>query len=185
MSDTVGFIRNLPTTLVKAFRATLEEVVQASLLLHVVDASSPHAPQQTAHVLKVLHDIGAGETREILVLNKIDLLPEGAAQESADSHHLAQRILGEVRAPELSGAVGVSARAGSGIEALITEMDRTLALDPVTRVKLRVPAGEGAVLNIVHERARVISKTYEGDICELVAETPESVRKRLARYIVE
>jgi len=74
MSDTVGFIRNLPTTLVKAFRATLEEVTEASLLLHVVDASSPHAPHQTAHVLKVLTDIGADQTRQILVLNKMDQL---------------------------------------------------------------------------------------------------------------
>ena len=73
MSDTVGFIRNLPTTLVKAFRATLEEVTEAALLLHVVDASSPHAPHQTAHVLKVLADIGADQTRQILVLNKMDL----------------------------------------------------------------------------------------------------------------
>ncbi|HEX4592852.1 MAG TPA: GTPase HflX, partial [Bryobacteraceae bacterium] len=76
MSDTVGFIRNLPTTLVKAFRATLEEVVEASLLLHVVDASSSYAPHQTAHVLKVLSEIGADQTRQILVLNKMDLLPD-------------------------------------------------------------------------------------------------------------
>jgi GTP-binding protein HflX len=95
MSDTVGFIRNLPTTLVKAFRATLEEVTEASLLLHVVDASSPYAPHQTAHVLKVLSEIGADQTRQILVLNKMDLLE--ASGEASDS--LAQRILGEVRAP--------------------------------------------------------------------------------------
>ena len=75
-SDTVGFIRNLPTTLVKAFRATLEEVVEASLLLHVVDASSPYAAHQTAHVLKVLSEIGAAQTRQILALNKMDLVPE-------------------------------------------------------------------------------------------------------------
>ena len=77
LSDTVGFIRNLPTTLVKAFRATLEEVVEATLLLHVVDASSMHAGHQTAHVLKVLAEIGAGATRQILVLNKADLLLPG------------------------------------------------------------------------------------------------------------
>ena len=83
LSDTVGFIRNLPTTLVKAFRATLEEVVEASLLLHVVDASSPYAPHQTAHVLKVLAEIGADQTRQILVLNKMDQAVE--AGEESDS----------------------------------------------------------------------------------------------------
>ena len=73
MSDTVGFIRNLPTTLVNAFRATLEEVVEAELLLHVVDVTSPQAAEQTAHVFKVLGEIGAQETPQILVLNKADL----------------------------------------------------------------------------------------------------------------
>src|ERR1700751_5622084 len=75
LSDTVGFIRNLPTTLVDAFRATLEEVTAAALLLHVVDASAPTAEEQTAHVLKVLGEIGAESTPQILVLNKCDRLP--------------------------------------------------------------------------------------------------------------
>ena len=72
LSDTVGFIRNLPTTLVKAFRATLEEVTEAALMLHVVDASSPARQEHTAHVLEVLAEIGAAEIPQILVLNKID-----------------------------------------------------------------------------------------------------------------
>ena len=76
-SDTVGFIRNLPTTLVKAFRATLEEVREAALLLHVVDASSPGAGQHTARVFEVLADIGADQTRQILVLNKMDQIEGG------------------------------------------------------------------------------------------------------------
>ena len=105
LSDTVGFIRNLPTTLVKAFRATLEEVVEASLLLHVVDASSPHAGHQTEHVLKVLTEIGAGETPQILVLNKVDLLPAGS-----DVSPLAQRVPGD-------NHVSISARTGQGFKA--------------------------------------------------------------------
>ena len=80
-SDTVGFIRNLPTTLVKAFRATLEEVTEAALLLHVVDASSPNAPQHTAHVFEVLAEIGADQTRQILVLNKMDHIETPASSE--------------------------------------------------------------------------------------------------------
>src|SRR5262249_32497032 len=76
VSDTVGFIRNLPTTLVQAFRATLEEVKEATLILHLVDISSPQADSQTAHVLRVLSEIGAGTIPQLLVLNKIDLLPQ-------------------------------------------------------------------------------------------------------------
>jgi len=104
LSDTVGFIRNLPTTLVKAFRATLEEVIEASLLLHVVDASSPYAPHQTAHVLKVLAEIGAEETKQILVLNKMDQ----AVEAGEESETLTQRILGEVSGP-VGGAVAACA----------------------------------------------------------------------------
>ncbi len=78
VSDTVGFIRNLPTTLVKAFRATLEEVTEAALVLHVVDASSPSAAEHTAHVLKVLAEIGAAQIPQILIMNKMDRLPAEA-----------------------------------------------------------------------------------------------------------
>ena len=182
LSDTVGFIRNLPTTLVKAFRATLEEVVEASLLLHVVDISSPHASQQTAHVTAVLHDIGAGETRQILVLNKADRLAES---ERGDSHVLAQRILGEARTPEMSGAVAVSAREGRGIGELLAEMDRMLQLDPVSRARFRLPAGEGGLLHLLHERARVLSTTYADSWVEVEADVPESIKRRLTGYIVE
>ncbi len=171
LSDTVGFIRNLPTTLVKAFRATLEEVVEASLLLHVVDASAPHAAQQTAHVTGVLHDIGAGETRQIFVLNKVDLLPE--------------MDVGALRTPAMTSAVAVSGRTGAGVDELLAEMDGQLALDPVTRARFRVPAGEGGVLHLLHERAKVLSSRYDGDQCEIEAEAPESVRRRLAEYAIE
>jgi GTP-binding protein HflX len=181
MSDTVGFIRNLPTTLVKAFRATLEEVTEASLLLHVVDASSPYAPHQTAHVLKVLSEIGADQTRQILVLNKMDLLE--ASGEASDS--LAQRILGEVRAPAGWQALALSARSGAGFNELLTAIDRELPLDPLSHAKFRLPASEGSLIHLLHERARVVASRYEGDCCEIEAEVPESVKRRLTRYIVE
>ena len=80
---TVGFIRNLPTTLVKAFRATLEEVAEAALILHVVDVSAPHAAAQTAHVLKVLAEIDAAAIPQLLVLNKVDRLPEAGTDVDA------------------------------------------------------------------------------------------------------
>lgn len=181
ISDTVGFIRSLPITLVKAFRATLEEVVEASLLLHVVDASSPYAPHQTAHVLKVLSEIGADQTRQILVLNKTDLM-DGSG-EASDS--LAQRILGEVRAPAGWKALSVSARTGAGFSELLTAIDRELALDPVSHARFRLPASDGSLIHLLHERAKVLASRYEGAFCEIEAEVPESVKRRLTRFIVE
>ncbi len=179
LSDTVGFIRNLPTTLVKAFRATLEEVVEATVLLHVVDASSPHAEHQTAHVLKVLSEIGAGGTRQILVLNKADLLGPGE-----ETMQLAQRVLGETHVPGETRPLALSARTGEGLDALTSLMDEMLGLDPVERARFRFPAGEGAVLNTLHEQARVLETRYSGELCEVEAEAPESVRKRLEEFLV-
>ena len=181
MSDTVGFIRSLPTTLVKAFRATLEEVTEASLLLHVVDASSPYAPHQTAHVLKVLAEIGAAQTRQILALNKMDLL--AGSEEGSES--LAQRILGEIRGPAAARAVPVSARTGAGIEALLAAIDEELPLDPISRVRFRIPAGDGSLIHLVHEHAKVLSSRYRGQVWEVEAEVPESIQRRLSRYSVK
>jgi GTPase len=181
LSDTVGFIRNLPTTLVKAFRATLEEVVEASLLLHVVDASSPYAPHQTAHVLKVLAEIGADQTRQILVLNKMDQ----AVEAGEDPGSLAQRILGEVPGPIGLEAIPVSGRTGAGFEALLTAIDRGLSLDPVALARFRIPAGDGLPIHLLHERAKVLASQYRNEWCEIEAEAPESVRRQLTRYVVE
>jgi GTP-binding protein HflX len=180
MSDTVGFIRNLPTTLVKAFRATLEEVTEAELLLHVVDATSAQAPEQTAHVFKVLGEIGAQETPQVLVLNKTDLLSEGLV----DVEAVAQRVLSECGHHAPARAAAVSAKSGEGMERLLGVIDRTLELDPVSAARFRFPAGEGGALHILHERARVTSTTYEGEWCEVAAEVPESVRRRLRDYEV-
>jgi GTP-binding protein HflX len=167
LSDTVGFIRNLPTTLVKAFRATLEEVVEASLLLHVVDASSPHAAQQIAHVQKVLVEIEADRTPQILVLNKVDQLPDGAVSTQGATNE-----------------IGVSARNGTGLDALQTLIDKTLDLDPVTHAKFRLPAGDGSLLHLLHEHAKVLSTNYNGETCDVEAEVPASVRRKLESYLV-
>jgi GTPase len=187
-SDTVGFIRNLPTTLVKAFRATLEELTEAALLLHVVDACSPSAPQHTAHVLEVLADIGADQTRQILVLNKTDLIKVDqmdAAASAGETESLTQRILGEVQAGARTPAVPVSARTGAGFDALLQAIDNALPLDPVSHQRFLIPAGEGSLIHLLHERAKVLSRQYRDDLCELEAEVPESVKRRLSGYVVE
>ncbi len=180
-SDTVGFIRHLPTTLVKAFRATLEEVTEAALLLHVVDASSPSAPEHTAHVFEVLADIGADQTRQILVLNKMDQI-ESAGN---DTESLAQRILGEVKAGARTEAIPVSARTGAGFSELLQAIDNALPLDPVSRHRFEIPAAEGSLIHLLHERGKVLSSGYRGEILEVEAEVPESVKRRLSGYLAE
>src|SRR5689334_2148665 len=135
LSDTVGFIRNLPTTLVKAFRATLEEVHEAALVLHGVDLSSPAAAEHARHALKVLAEIGAAEIPQILVMNKVDKLPEG----EADTETVRRRMLGEAGANAESRAVAVSALTGAGLDRLLAVIDEVLPLDQVERVKLRLP----------------------------------------------
>ncbi|MCX6620150.1 MAG: 50S ribosome-binding GTPase [Acidobacteria bacterium] len=179
LSDTVGFVRNLPTTLVKAFRATLEEVTQAEILLHVVDVSVADAADQTQHVLRVLSEIGAESTPQILVLNKIDLLPGG----ETDYEAVRTRLLGDAGSVVAARAVGVSARSGEGIGALLDLIDTTLPLDPVAHVTFRFPLADANRIHLVHELARVTRSDYTTDYCELEADAPESLRRRLAGYL--
>ncbi len=179
VSDTVGFIRNLPTTLVRAFRATLEEVVEAELLLHVVDASSPEASGHTAHVLATLAEIGGAETPQILVLNKIDQVPG-----DPDAAALARRMLQDPE-HQPAGAVAISARTGAGFDALLQKIDETLPLDPVSECLFRFPAGDGAPLHWLHEFGKVTATRYSGDTCEVEATVPESIRRRLKAYVVK
>jgi GTP-binding protein HflX len=177
LSDTVGFIRNLPTTLVKAFRATLEEVTEASLVLHVVDVSSHAAADHTAHVLKVLSEIGAEGIPQILVINKVDLLPEG----EADAATIKGRLLGNTGGHPDMRAIPVSARTGQGIDTLLAAIDETVALDPVVRATFRIPVGDGASIAMLHEFGRVLETRYGEAFCEVDAEIPESVKRRLGR----
>jgi GTP-binding protein HflX len=182
MSDTVGFIRNLPTTLIQAFRATLEEVVEAQLLLHVVDASSPAAAEHVTHVAGTLEEIGAGATSRILVFNKTDLLPE-----PADVEALVRRTTAAAEGPAsgtAAGAVAVSARTGEGVPELLARIDQALALDPLAQCVFRIPAGDGAALHLVHELGRVQSMRYDRDCCLVEAAAPASLRRRLAPYVV-
>ena len=174
VSDTVGFIRNLPTTLVKAFRATLEEVTEAALVLHVVDVSSPSAAGHIAHVLKVLAEIGAAEIPQILVMNKVDRLPAG----QADSETVG-RLLREAGGCLEARGVALSALTGAGMDQLLAMIDEVLPLDPIVRAAFRLPAGDGATLALLHEFGRVTASRYAGEYCEVEAEIPESLKRRL------
>ena len=174
MSDTVGFIRNLPTTLVKAFRATLEEVTEAALVLHVVDVSAPSAAEHTEHVRKVLAEIGAAEIPQILVLNKIDRAAPGSGlSESGLSEAGGRPDMRDIR------AVSISALTGEGTDQLLAAIDEVLPLDPIVRKTFRLAAGDGATLALLHEFGRVLGTRYLGEDCEVEADVPESLTRRL------
>jgi GTP-binding protein HflX len=181
LSDTVGFIRNLPTTLVKAFRATLEEVTDAAMLLHVVDVASPHAAAHTAHVLKVLGEIGASEMPQLLVLNKADLLPEN----DRDAERWGRRLLDDAGGKMEFPAVLTSGVGGYGIEALLEKIDAVLPMDQIVSRTFLIPVSEQGDLAQLHERGRIARIEYGETVCEVQAEVPESLLRKLGRWAVE
>jgi GTP-binding protein HflX len=174
VSDTVGFIRDLPPGLVKAFRATLEEVTQASLILHVADLSSPHCRDHMAEVGKVLTELDAAGKPQILVLNKSDLV------EPAD----AAAILETERESRAAAAVlAISARRAEGLESLLETIDRLLPADRLSQQRFHFSFDEGDRLAFLYENARVIERTDTESGVDLIAEVTESVSKRLARNV--
>jgi GTPase len=172
LSDTVGFIRNLPHTLVTSFRATLEEVEQAEILLHVRDASSSYGEEQKAQVEKVLDELEALNKPRIEVLNKIDLLDaherEGLGQREQHQH------------PEVT----VSAQSGEGIDALLEAIDKVLYSDPVIETEMRVPQSDGSALAGIEAGMVVHERKYEGNLVRLKVSGPASLVGRLRKYRV-
>ena len=181
LGDTVGFIRNLPTTLVNAFRATLEEVAESTMILHVVDVISPQAAAQTARVFEVLAEIGAAHTPQLLVLNKIDLAPSG----ETDIEIIRRRLLGASECQSDARAVGVSALTGLGVDHLLRAIDEVLPFDPMVRATFRIDASDGATIHLLHEFGRVLETRYEGDVCVVEADVAQSIRERLGEYAIE
>jgi GTPase len=172
LSDTVGFIRNLPHTLVSAFRATLEEVQRASLILHVSDASSRLSAEQDAQVEIVLKELEVEKKPRLRVMNKVDLLDVEVAQSLlADS------------AREGSQTVYVSAVEGTGLNALLERIDKMIEEDPVSRVHLRVPQKEGKTLAMLEAKARIHSRKYKDGAVDLEVEAPESVVRRVRQWV--
>ena len=142
----------------------------------MVDASAPSAAEHSAHVLKVLAEIGAAEIPQILVLNKIDLLD---ATGENDPGALARRLLAGAGGHKDMRAVAISAATGAGIDALLSAIDEALPLDLLVRTHLDLDAGDGATLAMLHEFGRVIETRYAGDRVFVVAEVPESIERRL------
>jgi GTPase len=160
LSDTVGFIRNLPHTLVNSFRATLEEVERAELLLHVRDASSPMLDEQKLQVERVLAELDVSKKPVIEVLNKIDLVGDGGAP----------------------GSVAVSGLKRLGMDHLLAAIDAALIVDPVIEMKLRLPQSEGAVMAALEAGAIVEEKRFEGNLAYMTAKGPASLLNRFRRF---
>ncbi|HEX3987781.1 MAG TPA: GTPase HflX [Verrucomicrobiae bacterium] len=168
LTDTVGFIRKLPHGLVEAFKATLEEVVQAELLLHVVDISHPQAAEQISAVNNVLSEIGAAGKPTIMVFNKIDAF---------EGNGLLDKYL-----HQYPNAVAVSAKTGHGIPELIEELGTQLR--PIRDfVELRVPHADSAVIARLHEVAQVTERDYAGKFARFRARIPPHYRAEFASYI--
>ena len=166
LSDTVGFIRNLPHTLVTSFRATLEEVERAEVLLHVQDASSELVDEQKAEVEKVLGELEVLAKPTIAVMNKVDLLTES------------QRSSLSLRA----GSVAVSGRTGEGIDRLLAAIDAALMVDPLVERRFRVPQSEGGAIAALEAGALVSSKRFEGNLMYFTAVGPASLLERYRRF---
>jgi GTPase len=175
LSDTVGFIRNLPHTLVTSFRATLEEVGQAEVLLHVRDAASNYGEEQKLQVEKVLGELDSLAKPRIEVLNKIDLLVGNEHDGMLERAARSQAGVTEV---------AVSAFTGEGIDGLLAAIDQALQSDPVVEAELRVPQQEGGVLAAVDAGMVVHSREYEGNLVRLRVSGPSSLMGRLRKYRV-
>jgi GTP-binding protein HflX len=168
-SDTVGFIRHLPHTLVSAFRATLEEVQRATLIMQVSDASSPVSAEQDAQVESVLKELEADKKLRLRVMNKIDLLlPKQRESLRDDDQH-----------------IHVSAAKGIGLSTLLDRVDAVLEGDRPERVHLRIPQKEGKMLAQLQAGARIYSRQYQDGLVVLDAEAPASLLRRMRAWVVE
>jgi len=173
LSDTVGFIRSLPHTLVSAFRATLEEVQRASLILHVSDASSRLSAEQDAQVEIVLKELEAEKKPRLRVMNKVDLLDV----------EVAEGLMNDAL-PDDSNTVYVSAAEGIGLTRLLARIDAMIEEDRVSRVHLRVPQKEGKTLAMLEAKARIYSRSYKNGAVQLEVDAPESVVRRVKEWVV-
>jgi len=173
VSDTVGFIRNLPKGLITAFRATLEEVQEAALILHVTDISNPHHAEQDAEVEKVLDDLGVKNSPRVHVFNKIDQIdPVQLANFQSANGHNEQKAF-------------ASAATGAGLKDLLARIDTVLPGDPLVRVQLNVPLANGRDLAIIHACGRVLNSEVLDGHMKVDAELPESVARQLQEFVAE
>ncbi len=167
LSDTVGFIRNLPHGLVTSFRATLEEVERAELLLHVQDAASPNLEEQRSQVEAVLCELGVRDKPSLYVFNKIDLLPPGSVP-SWDKQR--------------SAVIAVSALTGAGLEGLLDAIDEILIADPLQTAEFCIPQSEGRVIAALERGATITGQRFEENLAYVQVVGPSSLLERYRVY---
>ncbi|MCE0484370.1 MAG: GTPase HflX [Methylacidiphilales bacterium] len=170
LTDTVGFLKQLPHHLIESFKATLEEVSEADLLLHVVDLSHPLYEQQMAAVQAVLEELNAWGKQMIVVFNKIDRVTNPALVEFALHKH--------------PGSVAISAVTGEGMEALFEEIEHQVKSWRL-RVKLVIPNHLTALVAELYRVGRVLDVSYQGDAVALTAHVPPQLQGKIRPYMVE
>ncbi len=166
LSDTVGFIRNLPHTLVTSFRATLEEVERAEILLHVRDASSAMGEEQKVQVEKVLGELDVAGKPVIEVMNKVDRMEDPGAIRTGER------------------VVAVSGLTGFGLEGLLAAIDSALVVDPLVEAEFRMPQSEGGAMAALEAGAVMTEKRFEGNLAYFHAIGPASLIERYRRFRV-
>jgi GTP-binding protein HflX len=166
LSDTVGFIRKLPPHLVASFRATLEELEDASLLLHVTDASHPEREQQDAAVRSLLEGLGLAATPRLHVWNKVDLLEPGEARRLAGG----------------ASDVLISALKGDGLDALRRRVEESLQQDPVVEAELELSSSDGEGLALLYRLGTVLSTRFEDHRVLVRARLAASLRERFRAH---
>jgi GTPase len=170
VTDTVGFIRKLPHELVQAFKSTLEEVLYADLLIHVVDGSNPDYDKQIKVVLEVLKELGAENKAMVTVINKMDKVEDVTAI--------------NVESTEETPVVYLSALNKSGFDKLMYEINK-VAAQKWRIVELMVPYTDGAMSSMIHNNCRVISEDYREEGIHVKAEMDPITYGRLAKYIIQ
>jgi GTP-binding protein HflX len=169
-SDTVGFIQKLPTDLVAAFRATLEEITEADLILHVVDITHRNAAEQAATVADTLAEIGATHAPILVALNKIDRLddPEEALEQLA----------------QYPNSLGISAKTGQGLPSLLARIEGVLQTTHKT-MELLIPYSRGDLVSLLHEQAIINHESHLADGTRLAVYVPEHLRELVQPFQLE
>jgi len=169
LTDTVGFVRKLPHTLVEAFKSTLEEAVLADFIIHVLDISSPYVDEHWKTTLSVLEELGAGEKDIITVFNKSDVAEDPV-------------LRAKLKALQPDG-IFISARTGLGLDRLVTEI--TLRTRDTTEiVKMRIAPARHDMIAAAHKKGKVLASKYEEDgTAELTVSLPKPIKRLFADYI--
>ena len=167
LTDTVGFLRKLPHTLIESFKATLEEVSEADLLMHIVDLSHPRVDEQMEAVDAVIKEIDAFGKQTLIVFNKID--------------RFENRELTDIYAKRFPGSVAISARTGEGVDKLVHALQEALSSWRL-RTRFRIPSNESALIAEIHRVGHVLELKYEENDALIVAHVPPELAKKLERF---